>query len=78
MKLTDYLQGRGKQAELAAATGLAPAFVWQIAKGVKPVPVEHCAAIEQATSGTVTRQELRPDDWQSIWPELARKARKAA
>ncbi|MDP2827873.1 MAG: YdaS family helix-turn-helix protein [Sulfuricellaceae bacterium] len=27
-------------------------------------------AIEQATSGQVTRQDLRPDDWHLIWPEL--------
>ena len=26
--------------------------------------------IEQATKGAVTRQALRPDDWQKIWPEL--------
>jgi DNA-binding transcriptional regulator YdaS (Cro superfamily) len=35
------------------------------------VPSDHCAAIEQATGGAVTRRELRPDDWQRIWPELA-------
>lgn len=32
------------------------------------VPPEYCAAIEAATG--VTRQELRPQDWQAIWPEL--------
>ena len=35
------------------------------------VPIEHCAAIERATAGAVTRQDLRPNDWESIWPELA-------
>ena len=35
------------------------------------VPIQHCAAIERISGGTVTRQELRPDDWQRIWPELA-------
>lgn len=34
---------------------------------------ELCVAIEQATDGAVTRQELRPDDWAAIWPELAEK-----
>lgn len=33
-------------------------------------PVDKCALIEQATDGQVTRKELRPDDWESIWPEL--------
>lgn len=35
------------------------------------VPTEFMAAIEVATAGKVTRKEFRPDDWQSIWPELA-------
>ena len=35
------------------------------------VPIEHCAGIEAATKGIVTRRDLRPDDWQKIWPELA-------
>lgn len=34
------------------------------------VPVEHCLAIERATSGAVTRQELRPNDYWLIWPDL--------
>lgn len=29
-----------------------------------------CARIERVTKGAVTRQQLRPDDWQEIWPEL--------
>lgn len=36
----------------------------------KPSP-ENCVLIEQATGGLVTRKDLRPDDWQRIWPELA-------
>lgn len=34
------------------------------------VPVEHCVSIMRATSGVVTRQELRPDDYWLIWPDL--------
>lgn len=41
-------------------------------------PIEHCAAIEQATKGAVTRKDLRPNDWQSIWPELAKAKRSKA
>lgn len=60
-------EGVGK---LASAIGVVQSTVsnWR-ARG--SVPVEHCAAIEMATSGAVTRQQLRPDDWQKIWPELA-------
>lgn len=34
------------------------------------IPAEHCLAIEKATGGQVTRQELRPDDAHRIWPDL--------
>lgn len=34
------------------------------------MPIERCAAIERATQGAVTRQELRPDDYWLIWPDL--------
>jgi len=27
--------------------------------------------LERETGGKVTRRTLRPNDWQSIWPELA-------
>ena len=30
-----------------------------------------CVLIERATGGQVTRKDLRPNDWQDIWPELA-------
>lgn len=35
-----------------------------------PSPL-NCVAIEKATEGQVTRKDLRPHDWASIWPELA-------
>lgn len=35
------------------------------------VPIEHCPEIERLTGRVVTRQQLRPDDWRRIWPELA-------
>jgi DNA-binding transcriptional regulator YdaS (Cro superfamily) len=34
------------------------------------IPIERCVAVENATGGKVTRRELRPHDWRSIWPEL--------
>lgn len=34
---------------------------------------ELCVSIEQATNGEVTRKDLRPDDWERIWPELSEK-----
>lgn len=62
----------GTQAELARLIGVTPPVVNQWIKGVRPVPVEKCTAIERATSGGVRRWELRPDDWHRIWPELGK------
>ncbi len=71
MNLTDYVKAeRGRGAAIAAAAGVHPVMVSQWVSGLKPVPLERCVAIEQATSGAVTRRDLRPDDWHRIWPEL--------
>jgi DNA-binding transcriptional regulator YdaS (Cro superfamily) len=37
---------------------------------------ENCVVIERATGGLVTRKDLRPDDWERIWPELAMSAKR--
>ncbi len=65
----------GNQAALARALGVTPVVVGQwlkpeVATG-RAVPPKQCVRIEQLTNGQVTRQELRPDDWEAIWPELA-------
>lgn len=64
----EHLLGVGK---LAAAIGVGQAAVsnWR-ARNTVIDPI-YCAAIEAATEGVVTRQMLRPNDWQKIWPELA-------
>ncbi|MGK5044925.1 transcriptional regulator [Janthinobacterium sp. GB4P2] len=71
MTLSEYFAlAHGNQAAFVKATGLAQAFASSIALGGRPVPAEHGAAIERATGGQVTRQELFPDSWARIWPEL--------
>ena len=60
----------GSQAILAHRIGVSPAAVNQWISGHRPVPLERCVAIELATNGQVTRQDLRPDDYWLIWPEL--------
>ena len=72
---TYFSEHRGAQAELARALGIPQSLpsAWAAADPQKrrPVPVQHCLAIERATGGAVTRRDLRPDDWHLIWPELA-------
>jgi len=44
----------------------------------REVPIEHCASIEKATDGAVTRKDLRPNDWHLIWPELVKSRKQPA
>jgi DNA-binding transcriptional regulator YdaS (Cro superfamily) len=57
-----------KLALILGVTSQAVAF-WR--DGKRRLPVEACPAIERATHGAVSRRDLRPADWQEIWPELA-------
>lgn len=60
----------GGQTALAIAVEVRQPTVSEWARGLRPVPIERCVAIEKVTSGAVTRRDLRPDDWWRIWPEL--------
>lgn len=55
----------GSQAALAKALNVKPQHVWNWLNRDKKVPAEQVLAIEAATSGKVTRHELRPD----LYPE---------
>lgn len=72
MKLSEYISvERGRGAAIASAIGVDPQLIYQWAGGSRPIPVPRCVPIENATSGEVTRKDLRPDDWMDLWPELA-------
>ena len=78
MRLRDYLDRspRGTGTELALSIGVHRVLVSQWATGVRPVPAEHCPAIERATAGKVTCEGLRPDvRWHRVrerkWPHPA-------
>lgn len=72
MQLADYLQAeRGRCASVAARLGIAPAYLSQIASGVRKAHPALAREIEEECSpGAVRRWDLRPDDWHRIWPEL--------
>lgn len=38
--------------------------------GIRPCAPELAVAIERESARAVTRQELCPDNWQRVWPEL--------
>lgn len=64
----------GNQADLARALKVTPVTVGQWLKPEtktgRHVPPKQCVRIELLTQGKVSRRELRPHDWQEIWPEL--------
>lgn len=61
----------GSDAALAALLKISAPAVSQWRKRGTVLKAEYCTAIERATGGQVTRRDLRPNDWQQIWPELA-------
>lgn len=77
MNLSEYFQsqGRGAAKRLASAIGAHAPDVSNWARGLRSVPHHYGPDIEKATGGQVTRQDLFPDSWQRIWPELARSKR---
>jgi DNA-binding transcriptional regulator YdaS (Cro superfamily) len=61
MDLSAYLKrSESSQAAFAQRVGVTQSRVSQWLNG-ETIPAERCVKIEQATGGKVTRQELRPD-----------------
>lgn len=73
MDLKTYLATleRGGVSKLADEIGVSASFLSQMASGSSSINPARCVLIEVATKHAVTRRELRPNDWASIWPELA-------
>ena len=73
MKLSEYFSEPDSKsaATLAKELGVSPVLVSQWRTSARAVPIDRCVAIWRATAGKVTRRDLRPDDWEEIWPELA-------
>jgi DNA-binding transcriptional regulator YdaS (Cro superfamily) len=51
----------GGRSVLAARISVSSSFISQMITGTRPIPPKLCRAIEVATEGRVTREELRPD-----------------
>ncbi|PXW40604.1 DNA-binding transcriptional regulator YdaS (Cro superfamily) [Erwinia sp. AG740] len=72
MELKTYINNleRGGAKKLAAALGISRSHLSQMASKRCPISPQRCVEIEQATQGNVGRRDLRPYDWNKIWPEL--------
>lgn len=76
MDLKTYLSKLTPEGRIAFAesVGTTAGHLTNVSYGYKDLAEKVCVAIEQKTGREVTRQELRPNDWIAIWPELAEKA----
>ena len=72
-KLKTYLKALSptEQAELAGRFGTTIGYIRKSFSTGQLLGEKVCVRVEQETSGAVTRRDLRPNDWQKIWPELA-------
>jgi DNA-binding transcriptional regulator YdaS (Cro superfamily) len=63
MTLEEYFmtEPRGAKAEMAQYLGISPTWLGQLISGVRKASPKLSIAIERATQGLVTRQEMRPD-----------------
>lgn len=72
MSLKSWLNAeRGRGISLARHLRVPPTFVTRMAKGERPVPVEHGALIEEFTGGEFSRREYWGERCERIWPDLA-------
>jgi DNA-binding transcriptional regulator YdaS (Cro superfamily) len=78
-KLLAYLNSLSleERQRFEAATGTTVAYLRKAVSAKQKLGAEICVAIERATGGTILRMDLRPLDWQLIWPELVTRERKA-
>ncbi|MEJ3621069.1 transcriptional regulator [Brachymonas wangyanguii] len=75
MNLLEHLkslgpEGSAKRIDFSATCETSERHLTNIAYGYKPCGIPLAVSIERATSGAVTRQDLRPDDYWRIWPDL--------
>jgi DNA-binding transcriptional regulator YdaS (Cro superfamily) len=62
-----------RAATLAEQLDVSPSFLSQMAGGTAAISEKRAVLIEGFTNGLVCRQDLFPNDWQDIWPELVPK-----
>lgn len=71
MKLIDYLQQEQmSQTDFAEKADVSSGMLSQWLSGHRPIAPIQCTSIEKLTYGKVRREDLRPDDFWLIWPDL--------
>lgn len=72
MKLIEHLRNlpADQRDAFAQACETSVGHLRNVAYGYRPCAPELAVRIERISTRQVTRQDLRPDDWHLIWPEL--------
>jgi DNA-binding transcriptional regulator YdaS (Cro superfamily) len=73
-KLLQHLRGLPDRAALAEKCGTTRGHLNNVAYGLSPCSPELANQLEIHTDGAITRQDMRPDDFARIWPDLAQAA----
>lgn len=75
--ITEKLLGIfGTQARIAEVAKVSQPFVSKVlSEPDRFFAPASCVALERESKKAITRPELRPNDWQDIWPELADRRR---
>lgn len=63
-----------EQRSFAAACGTSIGYLRKALSRNHELGAALCVLIEKSSNGDVTRKQLHPGDWESIWPELSEKA----
>jgi DNA-binding transcriptional regulator YdaS (Cro superfamily) len=75
MALPNYTPERRR--EIAALLEIDEQYLYQVIRGLKTASPALARNLHEIDS-LATLQDLRPDDWQQIWPELAEPAKAVA
>lgn len=71
MDLKTYIAAeRGRAGTLAKRLGISKSYLSQLANGQSPISPERAVEIWNESDHIVTRQEMFPKNWTSVWPEL--------
>jgi DNA-binding transcriptional regulator YdaS (Cro superfamily) len=68
-QLLEWLKTASDQA--VGRTGTSRGYLKQIAYGNKQASAALAVSLERELSGALSRKDLRPSDWNQIWPELS-------
>ncbi|MDH0777509.1 helix-turn-helix domain-containing protein [Delftia tsuruhatensis] len=74
--LREAISMAGSQSALGRLMGHSQVLVHKWLNSPRPLGEKHCVKLEKLLG--IPRSRSRPDDWEQIWPELAKRRRAPA